>query len=88
MLNFGGLDGLNFYANILQIASYQELLNQANNDDIMTELQHQNKAYLETIIKNQVEIIKRLILDEEIHLKILTNIQNELNFQNFDIDNN
>ena len=60
MLNFGGLDGLNFYANILQIASYQELLNQANNDDIMTELQHQNKAYLEEIIKNQTEILKRL----------------------------
>lgn len=38
--------------------------------------------------KYVVEIIKRLILDEEIHLKILTNIQNELNFQNFDIDNN
>ena len=60
MLNFGGLDGLNFYANILQIASYEELLNQANNDDIMTELQHQNKAYLEEIIKNQAEILKRL----------------------------
>ena len=60
MLNISGLDGLNFYANVLQIASYQELLNQANNDDIMTELQHQNKAYLEEIIKNQAEIIKRL----------------------------
>lgn len=60
MLNQNGLDGLNFYANILQIASYEELLNQANNDDIMTELQHQNKAYLEEIIKNQAEILKRL----------------------------
>lgn len=60
MFDYGGLDGLNFYANILQIASYQELLNQANNDDIMTELDKQNKEYLEEIIKNQKEIIRRL----------------------------
>ena len=60
MLNEGSLDGLNFYANILQIASYQELLEQANNDDIMTELQHQNKAYLEEILKTQTEILRRL----------------------------
>ena len=60
MLDYSGLDGLNFYANILQIASYQELLQQANNDDIMQELDHQNQAYLEEIIKNQTEILKRL----------------------------
>lgn len=60
MLNWGGLDGLNFYANILQIASYQELLEQANNNDILQELDHQNKDYLEQILKNQAEIIKRL----------------------------
>lgn len=58
MLN--GLDGLNTYANILQIASYQELLNQANNDDIMTELQHQNAEFLEQILNNQIEILKLL----------------------------
>ena len=60
MLNLSGLDGLNFYANILQIASYEQLLKQADNDDIMTELDHQNKAYLEQIIKTQAEIINRL----------------------------
>lgn len=60
MLNFGGLDGLNFYANILQIASYEELLKQADNDDIMQELDHQNQAYLEQILRNQAEILKRL----------------------------
>ena len=54
------LENLNTFANLIQIASYQELLEQANNDDIMTELQHQNKAYLETIIRNQAEILKRL----------------------------
>ena len=60
MLNVSGLDGLNFYANILQIASYEQLLKQADNDDIMTELDHQNKAYLEQIIKTQAEILNRL----------------------------
>ena len=54
------LENLNTFANLVQIASYQELLEQANNDDIMTELQHQNNAYLEQILKNQAEIISRL----------------------------
>lgn len=60
MLNFGGLDGLNFYANLLQVASYQELLAQANNNDILRELDHQNKEFLEKIIQNQTEILNRL----------------------------
>lgn len=57
MLN---LEGLNTYANLVQIASYQEILAQANNDDIMTELQRQNKEYLEKIISNQQEILEIL----------------------------
>lgn len=57
MLNF---EGFNFYANIIQILSYQQLLAQANNDDLMNELQHQNKEFLEKIIQNQKEIIERL----------------------------
>ena len=60
MLNFGGLDGLNFYANILQIASYEELLNQANNNDILRKLEHQDKEYLEKILQNQALILERL----------------------------
>ena len=54
------LEDLNTFANLVQIASYQELLEQANNDDIMTELQHQNTEYLEQIIKNQTLILERL----------------------------
>lgn len=57
MLNF---ESFNFYANIIQILSYQQLLAQANNDDLMRELQHQNEEYLERIIKNQAEILHRL----------------------------
>ena len=54
------LENLNTFANFVQILSYQELLEQANNDDIMNELQHQNNEYLEQILKNQAEIISRL----------------------------
>jgi len=60
MLNLGGLDGLNFYANILQVASYEQLLKQANNDDILRELKRQNEQYLEKILSNQAEILSRL----------------------------
>jgi hypothetical protein len=54
------LENLNTFANLVQIASYQELLVQANNDDLMEELQHQNKAYLEEILNMQKEILTRL----------------------------
>jgi hypothetical protein len=54
------LENLNTFANLVQIASYQELLEQANNDDLMEELQHQNKAYLEQILSMQKEILTKL----------------------------
>ena len=54
------LENLNTFANLVQIASYRELLEQANNDDLMEELQHQNKAYLEQILNMQKEILTRL----------------------------
>lgn len=54
------LENLNTFANFIQVLSYQELLQQANNDDIMRELDHQNKEFLEQILKNQAEIISRL----------------------------
>lgn len=57
MLN---LTNLNTLANIVQLLSYQELMEQATADDIMQELQHQNKEYLETIIKQNKEILERL----------------------------
>ena len=54
------LENLNTFANLVQIASYRELLEQANNDDLMEELQHQNKAYLEQILNMQKEILNEL----------------------------
>ena len=54
------LENLNTFANFVQILSYQELLEQATADDVLQELQHQNKAYLEQILNMQKEILTRL----------------------------
>jgi hypothetical protein len=54
------LENLNTFANLVQIASYQELLEQATADDVLQELQHQNKAYLEEILNMQKEILTKL----------------------------
>ena len=54
------LENLNTFANFIQILSYQELLEQATADDVLQELQHQNKAYLEQILNMQKEILTRL----------------------------
>lgn len=53
-------DGLNNAANLAQIISLELLLQDKSNNDLMNELQHQNKEYLEQILKNQQEIIKLL----------------------------
>lgn len=49
-------DFLSNIANVSQLISLQLLLQDASNNDLMAELQRQNKEYLETIIKNQEEI--------------------------------
>ena len=54
------LENLNTFANFIQILSYQELLEQATADDVLQELQHQNKAYLEQILNMQKEILQEL----------------------------
>jgi beta-lactamase class A len=53
-------DGLNNAANLAQLISLELLLQDKSNNDLMNELQHQNKEYLEQILKNQQEIIKLL----------------------------
>ncbi len=45
---------------VLQALSLQILFQDFNNSDLMSELQHQNRDYFETIIKNQEEILKLL----------------------------
>lgn len=54
------LSNLDTFANFIQILSYQELLQQATADDVLQELQHQNKAYLEQILNMQKEILTKL----------------------------
>lgn len=54
------VDILTMFDTFLQMADFQMNVQQSSNDDIMQELQHQNKAYLEKIIKNQEEILSKL----------------------------
>jgi len=56
-MDFGGLNNA---ANLAQLISLELLLQDKSNNDLMRELQHQNKDYLEQILKNQQEIIKLL----------------------------
>ena len=64
MARFGNqwsfIDMLTMFDTFLQMADFQMNVRQSSNDDIMRELQHQNKSYLEKIIANQEEILKKL----------------------------
>ena len=54
------LDTLAILSTVLQLRNYQAELQSADNDDIMHELQKQNKEYLEEILKNQRLILEKL----------------------------
>ena len=54
------IDMLTMFDTFLQVADFQMNVQQSSNDDIMQELQHQNKVYLEKIVENQKEILKKL----------------------------
>ena len=60
MLNNNLFGTLDVISNILQILNYYENTQQTSNDRIMKELQHQNKEYLEIIIRQNKEILERL----------------------------
>lgn len=62
--NLDFLDLITMMGFAMQIMNYQENKNQTNNDDLMEELQMQDRKYLEKIIRNQEKI-----LDELAHLK-------------------
>ena len=57
-LNF--LDVLTILSVALQIMGYQNDMSQSSNDDLMRELQRQDKAYLEQIVENQNKILEKL----------------------------
>ena len=58
--NLGFLDILTILSVILQIMGYQNDMSQSSNDDLMRELQRQDKAYLDKIIENQNKILEKL----------------------------
>ena len=58
--NLDFLDVLTILSVALQIMGYQNGMSQSSNDDLMKELQRQDKAYLEKIIDNQNKILEKL----------------------------
>lgn len=58
--NFSFLDMLTIFSVTLQIMGYQNDISQSSNDDLMRELQKQDKSYLEKIIENQNKILSIL----------------------------
>ena len=57
---FEFLDLLTILSLVLQIMGYQNDISQSSNDDLMRELQRQNKAYLDKILETQKEILEKL----------------------------
>ena len=58
--NLDFLDVLTILSVALQIMGYQNDMSQSSNDDLMRELQRQDKSYLEKIIENQNKILEKL----------------------------
>ena len=58
--NLDFLDVLTILSVALQIMGYQNDMSQSSNDDLMRELQRQDKAYLGKIIENQNKILEKL----------------------------
>lgn len=52
-------NNLNILANILQVANYEMLLKDANNNDLLRFLQHQDNDLLDKIIKQNEKIIQQ-----------------------------
>lgn len=58
--NNGFLDILTIFSLGLQMAVYEQTQRQATTDDLMRELQKQDREYFEKIIKNQNKILSIL----------------------------
>lgn len=58
--NLSFLDFLTIFSVGLQVSGFEQNLKQASTDDLMKELQHQNKDYLERVIENQKGIMSIL----------------------------
>ena len=58
--NLDFLDMITILSVMLQIMGYKNDMSQSSNDDLMRELQRQDKAYLEKIIENENKILEKL----------------------------
>lgn len=58
--NNGFLDMLTVFSVFLQMEVYEQTKRQATTDDLMRELQKQDKEYFERIIENQNRILEKL----------------------------
>lgn len=58
--NLEFLDILTIFSVILQVAGYRNDMSQSSNDDLMKELQTQDRRYLDKIIENQNRILSIL----------------------------
>lgn len=58
--NNGFLDILTIFSLGLQMAVYDQTQRQATTDDLMRELQKQDREYFELIIENQNRILEKL----------------------------
>lgn len=58
--DFGLLDVLTIMSLVLQINDHDRDVRQMSNDDLMKELQRQDREYLERIIRNQERILEKL----------------------------
>lgn len=58
--NLDFLDVITIFSVILQVMGYQNDISQSSNDDLMKELQTQDREYLDKIMKNQNYIIELL----------------------------
>lgn len=58
--NLSFIDILTVFSLILQMQNYQADLRSASNDDLMRELQKQDREYFEQIIENQNRILEKL----------------------------
>ena len=54
------LDILTIFSVMLQVVGYKNDISQSSNDDLMRELQKQDKKYLDKIIENQNKILEKL----------------------------
>ena len=58
--NNGFLDMLTVFSVFLQMEVYEQTQRQATTDDLMRELQKQDREYFERIIENQNRILEKL----------------------------